>query len=1118
VRTLHPCVSPAYGAAVGQLLTVVFVEVDASSELLASVGDERWSAAIDRALEQVRLRVEPYEGSIERVLGDGLMLVFSSPRSAVAFAVAVQQAAIGPLRLRIGMDFGEVAGPGELSGEAVSAAAGISGRAAGGEILVSDVVCRLAGSMPGLRFVDRGRLKLEGRPGRRQLHGVVAAGALDRPAPVFGRDEELERIDDLVASILHGSGRVLLVEGEAGIGKTHLGRVAAVRAEAAGATVVVAGADELEQDRPGGILASVAEGLGVAFDEWTVPDTARPGSDPAHAVVERFVDAVEDAAARRPLLLVAEDLHWADELSLRGVASLVRRTGPLAVGLVGTMRPTPRSPWLLRVLEVAARAGSPTLRLDGLDLPATAGLVASITGAAPGAGLRRRLDATGGNPLFVTELLRTLDDEGALRVDMGVADTDSDTIPDGLVQTLGRSVAALPAGTAEVLRLASLLGGAFALDDLATVVGRSVVDVAGLLREAVDAGLVTGTGNRLAFRHDLVREAVYLGIAPAIRTDLHVSAARALAAAGAPVAHVARQYALGARPGDLVAVGWLLRAARDAMRLDTNAAVSLNEEALALAPPDWSERIEAESTLVELLAWSGRVDDARDLARAVLDRSLTPAEELQARRALGTVFSTVGELTGAAEQMRTAAALSGVTDVERGILRCAAAGMSVIAGLTTPTEAEQVARQHVDTDLPALACWVHNTLAVAAVAAGAYDEQLEHARIACTLLERTHVPPLGFLIPQTWLPTAHYNLDQYDQAEATARGALDHGERHGDLGLVVHASSMLAGLGYVEGRWEDAMATVDAALVLAEETGVTAQTVFLRAIAGLVAVGRGEHELAAEHVTTAESFSASGEHHPFGLDLLLLVRTQLLEIDGDVGAATALLGFGWHQTANLRGLIQWRTLGPELVRLAHVTGDIDLAETVARDVAALAARSSSASGAVAAQRARGLADDDPTELLAALDRSRASPRKVDTAALCEEVAVRLLDAGSRDEGVELLDEALALHETMGAAGHVARLDARLREAGARRRRSRPTAATRGWESLSPKEHEVVALVAAGLSNPEVATRLYISRRTVETHLSHVFRKLGVSNRTQLAAVAVERGLTGADAVTDHVDR
>lgn len=1087
-----------------QLLTVVFVDVEASTELLTTSGDGAGVAAIDRALASARERVGPYDGRIVKALGDGLMLVFPSPRSAVAFAMAVQQASPAAPRLRIGMNFGEVTGDDDVVGEAVNAAARITDKAAGGEVLVSDVVFRLAGSIPGVRFVDRGRLRLKGFPTRWQLHGVVAVTEAEAPPPAFGRDVELEQLDRLVASVVGGSGGGLLLEGEAGIGKTHLVRTVAARARRSGVAVAVGHADELEQDRPGRILTALAAGLGVAFDDWVRAGGDRHATDPAYAIVERFVDAVEHAASRRPLLLLVEDLHWADELSLRGFASIARRVGPLALGLVGTMRPTPRSLPLLRALDASSRAGVGTVRLHGLDASAVAGVVASLTSAAPGAGLRRRLDATGGNPLYVTELVRALDDEGLLRVEDGLADTDAESLPEGLVQTLDRRVAALSDETAEALRLASLLGGSFVLEDLAVIAGRSVVDVAGALREAVDAGLVTGDGSRLAFRHDLMREAVYVGVAPAIRTDLHLAAARALAGAGASTHQVARQYALGARPGDVVAVDWLVRAAEDAVRLDTATAASLLEQALALAPLDWAQRTDTEATLVELLAWSGRVEDASALAQRVLDRSLAPAEELVARRALGTVLSTLGQLTGAAEQMTTAAALPDVPDVERAILQCAAAGMSVIAGEVAPAEAERTAGQHADAEIPTLACWVHNTLAIAAVSTGSYDVQLEHARIACRLLETAYVPPLGFLIPQTWLPNAHFNLDQLDEARQATRSARQQAERHGDVGLAVHAASMLAGLDYLTGAWDDASSTVDAALVLVDETGVDAQVILLQAIAALIAVGRGDHEAASTALAAAESLYASGTQHPFGLELLLLARSQMMQGTGQVGEAVGMLEAVWDETATLRGLIQWRSVGPELVRLATAEGDVARARAVAEDVASLSARSTSRSGRLAADRARGLAEADAELLVGAVSRSRDLPRVVDRAAVCEEAALQLLCDGRPEEAVSLLDEAAGLHESMGARAHLGRIDAHLRRAGARRRRSAPAAATRGWHSLSPKEGEVADLVAAGLSNPEIAARLYISRRTVETHLSHVFRKLDVSNRTQLAAAVVAR--------------
>lgn len=1060
----------------------------------------------DRSFDVVHERVEPYGGRVVRAVGHRLLLTFASPRSAVAFAVAVQQAAGDPGGLGVGMNFGETGGGPVPEGDAVEAAARITDKAGPGEILVSDVIRRLAGSVPGVRFSDRGRLKLRGFPDRWQLHGVMSAADTTEVEPTFGREREVERIDALIASVLGGTGSVLLLEGEAGIGKSHLALAAGARATGEGVVVAKGGADELEQDRPGRILASVADALGLRFESLREPSDGNGGhaADPAYTVVEAFVDAVEDVAAATAVLLVVEDLQWADELSLRSLAALVRRIEPLPIGLVATMRPTPRPPSLHHVLEVCDRVGCETLRLDGLDTAAVAGLVASLTGAAPGPTLRHRLDATAGNPLYVTELLRALDDHGALRVESGVADTDAENLPEGLVQTLSRRIGALTPETADLLRLASLLGSSFTLDDLATIAGRSMVDAAGLLRGAVDAGLVVGQGSELRFRHDLIREAVYLDVPGPIRTDLHLSAGRALASTGAPAASVARQYSLGARPGDLVAVEWILRAAADALRLDTATAVGLHERALALAPADWPERPRVESALVELLAWSGRVDDARALAGALVDRSLSPDDELRARRASAAMLSTIGELPAAIGHLGAAASLPGVPDDERHVLECASAGMALIAGTGTAAEAEAVARPHLGTTDPALACWVHNTLAVVAVTVGAYDEQVEHARIACRLLETTYVPPLGFLIPQTWLPTALLNLDDLESCAAATRSAREEGERRGDVGLVMHAMAIGTGLSWSTGTWDDAVSEVDAALDLVEETGVGVHKLLFHAVGAMIAIGRGDRTLAEEHLDTGEAYFAANSLHPFGLDVLLSARAALVESDGDPTTAHVLLRTVWDQTANLRGLIQWRNVGAELVRLSRLVGDVDGARAVAAEMGAMAARSSSPIGRAAALRGAGLADADADVLVQAVEAFRGGGRVVDLAAVCEEAGDLLIGAGRGEEAVAMLEEAAGLQVAMGATAHVSRIDARLRDAGVRHRRSPAARATVGWESLSPKEREVVALVAEGRSNPQIAARLFISRRTVESHLSSVFRKLGVSNRTQLAAEAVER--------------
>lgn len=169
-----------------------------------------------------------------------------------------------------------------------------------------------------------------------------------------------------------------------------------------------------------------------------------------------------------------------------------------------------------------------------------------------------------------------------------------------------------------------------------------------------------------------------------------------------------------------------------------------------------------------------------------------------------------------------------------------------------------------------------------------------------------------------------------------------------------------------------------------------------------------------------------------------------------------------------------------------------------------AAGAPSAEGA--ALRCRGLLEDDPDVLLSSVEAYRRGPRPFDRALACEDAAAALGRGGRREEAVPLFEEALSAYERLGALRDVARATATMRDLGlprgARRPRRRPSS---GWEGLTPAELKVVQLVAEGLTNGEIAKRLFISRYTVETHLKHVFAKLGLSSRVEVAAEAARRG-------------
>lgn len=924
-----------------------------------------------------------------------------------------------------------------------------------------------------------------------------------------GRREELDQIDDLVDHLRSGAAAVLVLRGEAGIGKSHLCRVALSRATAAGIRTAVATADELEQDRPGRLLFAAGASLISAPGALVASEAHAVDGDPGYRMAERFVTGIDQAAVSGPVLLVAEDLHWADDLSLRGLAMLVRGIGQVPCGVIATMRNHPRP---LRVADLEAaiagvrgRVHTRVVELGGLPPAAIEELASQWLRAAPGPRLRSMLTGAAGNPFMVEELIRAADLDKSILVADGVAEVAPDALPSTVYDALIRLLRTLSSPTVEALRHASLLGRHFTATELAAVTGRPVIEVVSVLEEAADAGMVLTGDEHYVFRHDLVRDAVYRSISPAARWDLHRAAGAALAATGAPALRVAQQFTAGARPGDLEAVEWLRRAADDALAVDTASAADFLERALSLAPRDWAGRFGLEADLVELLAWAGRVDDAARRGQALVDRARSAAQRFRAHQALGSVRTSFGDLRGAAEQFRAAADTASTDDTTADQLRCAAAGMSVIAGTESPADARAVATPHLTSERADVVCWARNTLAVAAVCEGAYDEVIEHARVAASILDDGYVRPLGFLIPHAWEVCGLQYLDRYDESREAAERARRLAERRGDAGLLVPVMACTCGITWAQADWDGTVAEIDAAFSLIEDTGVQVQTILFHSLAALMAIERGRPDEAATHVKAAEAFIASGTRHLFGIDILAAVQARQLKARQEIEAACELLAAVWEATAPLRGLIQWRLIGPQLVALCVATGRVAQTASVVNEIRALAGRSTAVSAAATAMRAEGLANRDAGLLVQAADALFTTPRRIEAADAAEDAVHALLAAGGRSNDIErLLDAAEEAYVRADAIAALGRVQALRREAGLTVRVGGAPAARFGWHSLTPKEMDIVRLVSRGMSNSDIAAELFISRRTVEAHLSHVFQKLEVSNRTQLAREAIDR--------------
>ncbi|MGD9703897.1 MAG: AAA family ATPase [Acidimicrobiia bacterium] len=778
------------------LTTLVFVDVERSTELLQRIGDDAGSASIGATLDVVRDHVAPYGGHEVKSLGDGLLLTFSSPRQAVSFSLVAQRAlADSALRVRFGINTGEVLGPSvDPLGGAVNAAARIAARATGGEVLVSDVVRQLVGIVPSVRFVDRGRCRLKGFSERWHLWAVQDGAGEQRAFATIGRTEELALIAEAMSSTAAGRGQVTLVEGEAGIGKTHLVRDAVRRGRTTGLMVVEVASDEVLR-RPGAIPHGLVEaGRGDRRTDALAELLSRAtrsgesGDDLSYAVVEACVDIVEVMARTKPVVVVAEDLHWADDLSLAALVALGRRAGVSGFAVIGTLRPSPRPVILDRLLELVRGGLGRHLRLDSLDELDVQALASSITGAAPGPVLRERLRATAGNPLFVTELLRTIDDDGLLTIGGGVADVEPGAMPANLHETLVRRLSWLPHETNELLRLASLLGSAFTLHELAVITRRSVIDVAAALRDASLAGLIVGDGDRLTFRHDLIREAAYADMLPAVRRDLHRAAATALAEDGAPTQQVARQFALGALPGDLEAVGWLERAAVESISVSPSSALALLDEAIALAPPHWPGRSALQARMIEPLAWCGRFDDAEAIADDVLASSPGPDVEFAALRGLSSAHGNRGNTAAAIAALHRATSAPGAPPEEIRRLECLAAQLSVLTGAMT----HDAGRLVMDAMLAAAneaedatsQCLAHQSLSVLAAVTGHGQVAREHAAAALALFNSGRIAHASYLIPDTFHAVGLLELDEVEDAIVAADEARQRAERRGTLALL----------------------------------------------------------------------------------------------------------------------------------------------------------------------------------------------------------------------------------------------------------------------------------------------------------------------------------------------
>jgi DNA-binding CsgD family transcriptional regulator/tetratricopeptide (TPR) repeat protein len=931
-------------------------------------------------------------------------------------------------------------------------------------------------------------------------------------ADLVGREPELALTGAAVRELREGRASTLVIEGEAGIGKTRLVQTIVDDARSHGVAVFCGQAHPLERARPFGVVAAALglsrrspdprrAAIGALLTGEGAGTPAPGGGEIQYRVVEEIVDLVETSCAQRPLLLVAEDVHWADSASLLAILSLARQLQLAALLVVVTARPSPLPSDVVRLLDGLAAEGARTLPLGPLSPDDMAVLARQLLAASPGPALRAMLAKAGGNPLWAVALLGSLIDGGMLhRVGDSVEPTTFE-LPRSLSDLVVRRLRHLPPATLELLQVTAVLGDAVSLRDVAAVMRRPPAEVVGQLRAAFDAQLLDEADDRVVFRHQLVHDAIYRHVPPPARRVLHREAAVALMAAGADRLDVADHLLLGAERGDEQAVAWLRDAAHGASGQAPSVTVELLCRAEALLPRGHREADLVSSEVIQALLRAGRVSEASARAEAILARK--HAAELDTRLRLAllgalALQNRAGELIALAQASLAEPRLRPSDQV---LMLAQQSWALTYTG--DPRKGESAARRGLviaeQNRDAAMTVWALTALLVAVGRQGRYGEALDHARRAAALAAYAQDTRSLPLQPKFFLGLALFDCDLVGEARAAFREALDN-----EFGSGWWLSETLmadAQASFAIGEWADAVPGLIAGEQAAREKDnqlLVSQSLAYRTV---IATATGDHRAAGE-LAAAIPLSPEADQLSYNAGILAYAVAGLKAAEGDRQSAYDLLLRCWRIDAARDSRFYHRCLAPDLVRLAMALGHADVAGEVA-DTATegVALAPDVPTVRSLALRCRGLVDGEVEPLIEAVALARRTPLLVEHAGACEDAAGLLAEHGRRDESAALLVEALDRYEQAGAAAWARRVRAKLRGLGvrpaARGPRRRPAS---GWESLTATEREVSLLVAEGLTNGAVARRLYVSPHTVNTHLRHVFAKLGVANRVALAAV------------------
>jgi DNA-binding CsgD family transcriptional regulator len=933
---------------------------------------------------------------------------------------------------------------------------------------------------------------------------------------LVGRGSEMTRLTGLLKEAAQGRGSCVLIEGEPGIGKSALMQAATAEAPGLGCQVFWGTGDELGQELP---LLPFLDALRVR-DPSPNPRrntivgilrgeiAADRGADVPAVLAEQLLALVAEQCAIRPAILVIDDLQWADKSSVALWGRLARTVRQMPLLLAGIMRPAPQRDDLLALRRVAGDAAP--IQLTGLTETAVGDLVAAMAGGRPDGNLLRLAEGAAGNPLYLTELVAALTRSSSLTIsETGVAELTGDSAPSSLTAAITDRLGFVTGPVREALRTAALLGMDFAVSDLAIALGCTVEDLVPTLNEACAVGVLAQSGDGLGFRHPLIRAALYEEMPAAVRAARHHEAGRVLAETDAPADRVARQLlrAAGeagdrAEPMDGWVLDWLARTADSLVSQAPAVAAELLSRAIASPSPGPARGGWLASRLADALYRIGDRGEAEHVALHALERATEPDLLVDLHWTLAQCRMLAGRSAESLAALAQALDSPGLSVWHRARLLVLTA--RTYSHLGDTEQAGQVA----STALAAASesgdnwamGWALHVLGLVTCVQGRMADALSLFDQALAVTESDPaLTDLRLLLQMNKAVTLGH-LDQYEDALAAARQALHLADQVGTTLRLTQAHCALGQLLFDTGGWDDALAEVE---VLPENLKEPATACCDLGIAAVISLRRGETDAARRHLDAAGPHSERIGHRLIGP--LALARSLALEHDGALPEALAELTAGFSNSTE--DLEEIEDLFPDGVRLSVKAGDLATAEALTGHAAALAAGSEIPHRQASALYCRGLLDHDAPRLLAAAARYHDATRPLLNAQALEAAAEEFVAAGDRDQGRAAFTRAVDVYDSLGAAADVARLQAVFRVHGIRRGpHSKHRQADTGWDSLTPTEIKVAQFVEEGLSNPDIAARLMLSRRTVATHVSHILKKLKVSSRTDIARESALRSI------------